>query len=247
MAAESPVEHSAAPAAETSGGRPRLWLFGAFALAIVVATLAAVMVRGNSAAEAAAAEAIKKTNALAVPDESGRIVSVNLATVETPEALADAVAQLPALSHVVALNGGRTAIKDEHLEAIGRMAALESLDLTETGITDEGVKHLRSLGDIKTLVLTGTKITDASVDVIGGLSSLRSVDVSSTQVSNNLAPLADLPALEWILIRDLTLTDEALQQLKECQKLSRLTIKGSNYSEAALTELAKALPGVAVD
>jgi hypothetical protein len=247
MATDSSIEQN--PAAQTESGRSRMptMLVVGFVLAIVLATLAAVFLRGNSAAEAAAAEAIKKTNALVVPDASGNVASVNLSTVETPEALAEAIAQLPALSHVTSLDATGRPVKDEHLEAIGRMAALETLNLTDTEVTDEGVEHLKSLDGITTLFLNGTAITDASMDMVGGLKSLRSVDVSATKVTNNLAPMAELPDLAWLLIRDLTLADGALGQLKGCPKLSHLTIAGSKYSSAELDELKKALPNVAVD
>lgn len=244
---DSPIEQ--APSTPPESGRSRMpaMLAIGFAVAVVAATAAAVLLRGNSAAEAAAVEALKKTNALAVPDQSGNVVSVNLSTVETPEALADAIVQLPALTHVTALDASRTAITDEHLEALGEMSALASLALSETRITDRGVEHLRSLDNIKTLVLSTTAVTDASMDVLGKMKSLRVVDVSATKVTQNLAPLAELPELEWLLIRDLTLADGALEKLKGCRKLTHLSITGSKYSEAALNDLKKALPQVAVD
>jgi hypothetical protein len=247
MATDSSIEQNPSAPAESGRSRMPMMLVAGFVLAIVLATLAAVLLRGNSAAEAAAAEALKKTNALVVPDSSGNIASVNLSTVDTPDALADAIAQLPALSHVTSVDATGKPIKDEHLEAIGQMASLETLNLTDTEVTDEGVAHLKSLDGITTLFLNGTAITDASMDVIGGLKSLRSVDVSATKVANNLAPMAELPELAWLLIRDLTLSDGALAQLKGCPKLTHLTIAGSKYSTAELDELKKALPNVAVD
>src|SRR5687768_5282404 len=73
--------------------------------------------RQSQATEDAAARELQELGALVIKDAAGRhVASVNLSTLPSPEALAKALEQLPALTHLTSLDASRTSIGDEQLE-----------------------------------------------------------------------------------------------------------------------------------
>jgi hypothetical protein len=171
---------------------------------------------------------------------------VNLSMLESPDDLAAALEQLPALTYVKALDVSRTAITDEQLEVIGDMTQLTSLALQVTDVGDEGVARLAGLTSLQSLVLASTNAGDGCVDVLGKLSGLKILDLSATKVSANLAPLAALPDLEWLLLREDKLTGEAIAELSNCRSLRRLNLEDSEFPADAVTKLREALPTVSI-
>jgi hypothetical protein len=56
-----------------------------------------------------------------------------------------------------------------------------------------------------------------------------------------------LPQLEWLALRKLSLTDEALPKLAACVALKRLSLQESKYSADSLEELLQESPQLSVD
>jgi Leucine-rich repeat (LRR) protein len=224
-----------------------------YALVLIVAAGAATGAywlwseRANLAAETSAAKALQELGALVVMDGArGHVASVNLSTLQSADALAEAIERLPALGPLTSLDASRTQISDDQLAVVSQLPSLTTLSLTETAIADRGVALLRSLENLQTLYLGSTQITNDALP-LSGLRELRILDISATKVSGNLASLAELPQLEWLVLRDLELTDDALPPLGRSQSLRRLSLEGSTYSPASLETLQKALPKLSVD
>ena len=199
------------------------------------------------AAENKAAQALEKLGALVVRDGSGHVASVNLSTVPTPEALAEAVALLPALSEITSLDASRSAIKDEQMAAVAQLGSLTTLTLNETAIGDAGVAQLRPLANLQSLFLSATPVTDAGTPALASMKSLRVIDLSSTKLTGNFEPILALPQLEWLVLRDVKLADDALPRLEGSASLNRLSLEGSEYSADALAKLQQAQPSLGVD
>jgi hypothetical protein len=161
--------------------------------------------------------------------------------------LAKAIELLPALAALGSLDASRSPVTDDQLATIGRLATLESLALSQTSITDRGLKHLAGLGQLRSLNLTTTPITGAGLTALADLGRLKILDLSSTKTADNLAPLGRLPQLDWLVLRDLNLGDNALSELSASKSLRRLTLEGSKYAAESLTELQQAQPDLSID
>jgi hypothetical protein len=218
--------------------------------ALLAAALAYWFITGGrqAAAAADAAKALESLGVLVVMDGSRtHVASVNLSTVTSPDSLAKAIERLPALTALGSLDASRTPITDDQLATVGRLTTLESLALAQTSITDGGLKHLASLSQLRSLNLSTTPITGAGLTALADLDRLKILDLSSTKTADNLAPLGQLPQLEWLVLRDLTLADGALLELNPSESLQRLTLEGSKYAAESLTELQQAQPALSVD
>jgi hypothetical protein len=62
-----------------------------------------------------------------------------------------------------------------------------------------------------------------------------------------LAPLASLTQLDWLVLRNLQLSDEALPQLAACRQLKRLSLQQTAYAAASLQALRSAAGQLSVD
>jgi hypothetical protein len=202
----------------------------------------------SQAAEDAAARELQEIGALVVKDSAGRhVASVNLSTLQSPDALSKALQLLPALRYLTSLDASRTSIGDDQLEGVGQLSSLNSLSLIETSIGDAGARHLSGLTNLEALHLASTQISGEALSALSGLTSLRVLDLSATKVAGNLAPLAKLPQLEWLVLRSLTLDDDALQSLADCQSLRRLTLEESKFAKESADALRRALPELQID
>jgi hypothetical protein len=228
--------------------RPRHVLIAiVFTAAVVAAGLWLWNLQRRGQAERAAAESLEELGAIVVVDGgSGRAASVNLSTISDEAKLAAAVELLPKLHWLTSLDASRTAIEDEHLETIGRLRGLTTLSLNETAIGDEGAARLRRLGDLQALYLASTEVTGAAFDDLAGMQELKILDASASRVRGNLAPLAKLPKLDWLILRNLPLGDEDLSELGGSASLTRLSLEGTTFSDAGLQELKEAAPGLSV-
>ena len=213
----------AAPASRRSSRPDRLLLAIAAAAILLIGGWYAFY-RINLANEKRAAEAISELGALVVMDGNGQhVASVNLSAIESPESLAKAIEYLPALRQLGSLDASRTKIRDEQLAFVAQLSALTTLTLNETAIGDEGVEPLADLVE------------------------LRILDLSATPVTGNFEPLLSLPQLEWLVLRELKLADDALPKLQGMATLKRLGLEGSEYPGKSLSTLLQASPTLSVD
>ncbi len=237
-------------ASEPVAERPSRRMGIPIALAALIAALVVWYVWSgqNAEREQAAVKSLQELGALVVMDGDGRhAASVNLSTVQTPEALAKAIEHLSALGGLMSLDASRTGIRDEQLAAIGELSSLNTLTLNETAISDDGVRRLAGLGNLESLFLASTPLSDAGLTHLESFDALRILDLSDTKVTADLSPLNSLEQLEWLVMRDLTLAEGALATLDGLKGLKRLSLTGSDYTPAAAASLKRTLPGLAVD
>jgi len=238
---------------ETIQPSARRWSlqYGLVRALLIIAVLVAYWFwsdRQNRARETAAARELRQLGAIAGMDGNRRhVATINLSPLQSREKLARALELLPDLAHVTSLDASRTPIRDQQLETIAGLSSLKSLSLNSTDISDQGVEQLKPLSNLQTIYLVSTKITDRSVTALESLHQLRIVDLSATKVTANLEPLTQLPQLEWLLLRNLTLADDALVQLRDCSSLRRLSLQDSTYSAESLTTLQRVSPQIGVD
>jgi RNA polymerase sigma factor (sigma-70 family) len=130
-------------------------------------------------------------------------------------------------------------ITNKSLAAIGKLPALEKLDLSGTPITDAGLEYLAKSRKLRTLNLAGTTVTDKGLKHLKRIKTLSSLDLS---------PGAAPPGVFKPLITDAALTD-----FKEFKSLKSLTLSiilmtgdGSVNDVKKFREaMDKALPGCA--
>jgi Leucine-rich repeat (LRR) protein len=70
------------------------------------------------------------------------------------------------------------------MDAIGKLASLESLDIDHTRITDAGLAKLAGLTKLTALTLDSVDLTDAGVAHLAGIGSLRELDLYHTLVTD---------------------------------------------------------------
>lgn len=226
------------------------WNFAALFLLLSVWTLIGQVgcSRAPSAAEVSAKAELGKLGALVVMDsDRAHVAGVNLATLQSPEQLADAVKLLPALSQINSLNAEGTGISDGDMAEIGKLTSLRDLVLSHTKITDSGFDKLQSLKNLQSLHAADTAITNASLPTVGRLTSLAVLDLSGTKVTGNLTPLQNLGKLNWLVMRNLSLDAAALATLSDCKSLHRLSLNDTKCPSEAVETLRKARPDLSID
>lgn len=122
------------------------------------------------------------------------------------------------------------------------------MTLNKTEITDKGIGFISQMLNLETLYLIDTKITNASIPVIAQLKSLRILEISADGITGGLAPIATLPQLKWLLLREITIKDDSLAKLGASPSLSRLTLTGSTIEKSAsFTKLKSSAPGITIN
>ncbi len=138
----------------------------------------------QSAAEAAAIQAVEKRGALAMRiAQNTNVVDADFSLLGAPVTDAD-VALLQGLEPtLVWLNFSRTAITDAALERIAAFTELRRLNLSNTAITDQGLAHLMKLTHLQYLNLYGTKVSDSGLLALKGHAELANLYLWQSQVT----------------------------------------------------------------
>jgi Leucine-rich repeat (LRR) protein len=145
------------------------------------------------------------------------------------------------------LDASRTAIANDDLKTVGQLSRLNSLALGTTAIEDSAISHLGNLSHLKSLGLAETGVTSAALVSIAHLKSLMILDLSGTKVKSELHQLVHLPRLEWLVLRNLDLDQNALTALAKCPTLHRLSLEESSYGKASLDTLLSSAASLVVD
>lgn len=204
--------------------------------------------RAPSAAEVSAKAELGKLGALVVMDsDRAHVAGVNLATLQAPEKIAEAVKLLPALTQINSLNAEGTGIGDGDMAEIAKLTSLRDLVLSHTKITDSEFEKLQSLKNLQALHVADTAITNASISTVGRLTSLAVLDLSGTKITGNFTPLQNLAKLNWLVLRNLSLDAAALTSLSDCKSLRRLSLNDTKCPPEAVETLRKERPDLSID
>jgi hypothetical protein len=245
----SDQEHATSGVTRSTSVRARWLPVIAIAACVLIGLLAWWLwhQRQATARELAAKSALADLGVLVVMDGSRKhVASLNLSTLPDGEKLDKALEHVPHLIHLSSFDASRTSIRDEQLKQVATLSGLEALTLTSTSISDAGLAHIAGLKNLQALHLTGTKVSSSGLNALSSLEGLKVLDLSETAVSGNLGQLSSLPQLNWLVLRNLTLKDDALGELAGCQQLSRLSLGGSQYDQESLEKLRQSQPTIDV-
>ena len=172
------------------------------------------------------------------------------------------LAKFPNLQH---LSVGGSDVTDDGIAALQGCDALVDLELGNTKVSGSGLAALRDLASLRKVSLVGNKMTSGSglaeLDQVSDLNlsearigpgvlkrlaemeGLRRLDLSHCLIDDAmLAELADVRQIKWLNLYGTKITDAGLIHLQNHTKLVHLTVRQTAVSEAAVRELAKALP-----
>ena len=119
-----------------------------------------------------------------------------------------------------------------------------------TDLTDAGVKSIIELPNIKKLTLYGGKprVGDDGLAILKECKKLEILELVNIDVTDDgLAVLRSFPRLKDLTIyrdgfRERLLTDTAVRDLRNLNKLTRLNVAGGWMSKTAVAELRRSLP-----
>src|ERR1017187_5656777 len=114
---------------------------------------------------------------------------------------------------------------DELMAHVGRLTALQELDLRSTSVSNAGLKHLSALTRLRWLDLGSTAIGGDGMAYLGGLKRLETLSLAETSISDDsLVHLADMPALKRLSVLDTQIGDRGLAHLQGLVGLDDLNL-----------------------
>ena len=93
----------------------------------------------------------------------------------------------------------------------------------------------------------GAVLVTTSLGPLASLGELKVLDLSGTDVADRLEPLAELDALEWAVLRVLSLKEGALAPLADCKSLRRVSLNQSQVSATTIEAFRAQRPDVQLD
>lgn len=177
-----------------------------------------------------------------------RIHSISFVTLRDRENFETVLDVIGGCPEIKSLDMKSSLVTDDDLKKVSAIPSVVSLTLNKTGITDKGIGFISQMPNLETLYLADTKITNASIPAIAQAKSLRILEISTDGVNGGLAPIATLPQLNWLLLREVTIKDDSLTTLGASPSLSRLTLTGSTIEDSAsLAKLKSSAPGITIN
>jgi hypothetical protein len=131
---------------------------------------------------------------------------------------------------------------------LDRLADLEIVGLHGPDVTDAALAHLRGARNLRILILYGSRVTGAGLAALGPKPGLSTLKLGGTRFGDDdLAALAQFPSLETLDLRETGVTDSGLPRLRGLTRLKSLSLAGCAVGDAAVAELIRARPGLAVE
>jgi internalin A len=134
-------------------------------------------------------------------------------------------AGLEAVSSLPIKNLGLEAdtLSEDAFKAIGKMNALESLNLTDAKMKADWLKHIGGLPNLSGLTLMRTDFDDAAVKHVAGLPNLVELTLNDTKLSDvGFQELLKLPKLKNLLVDGTKVSKEVYQKAKKDHPQLRL-------------------------
>jgi internalin A len=128
-----------------------------------------------------------------------------------------------------------TAIGDDGMATIGKLAKLRVLELGGTRITDKGIKQLANLSDLEQIVLDRTQVGNAGVQSLKALKKLRHLKVAGGSVTDEaMKDVRQMTNLEILGLQKTRVTDAGVKELRGLKNLDVLWLEGTSVSDATL-------------
>jgi len=220
-----------------------------FAPCVVI--LIAALLAGCSSSDATAIQALEALNKQLVDAGGGQAVRLQkdgdkVGAIYVLSNINEVMPHIATLNNVNEVYFQDNGFEDKHVPYLNGISALNSLVISQTKITDAGVAELAGM-NLEALFLDGTAVTSACLEAVSQIRKLKSLDLGSTNVQDDLAPLAKLENLEWLVLRDTdlsNLSDESITALTSIPKLARLTVTNTGITEDAKRRLKMAKPAL---
>jgi hypothetical protein len=139
------------------------------------------------------------------------------------------LAKMPNLDRLTV--AGSFEFNDAGMAAVAELSGLKELRTWHAGATNDGVKKLKALKKLTSLHL-GQRLT---------------YKAPACPNDETIAILADMPALESLILDEARLSLTALQQFKKLPTLKKLTLSGIDLPKADVDRLKAELPAVKVE
>lgn len=131
-------------------------------------------------------------------------------------------------------------VSDQSLALLKGLARLEEAELSETLVTDAGLVHLRGWVSLQKLQLSGAPITGAGLDHCKDLKQLREVWVSNTKLTDaGMAGLKNLKGLKQLWVGINQINGQGLGYLQGLTQLEQLDVSNSNVNDKGLAFIQK--------
>lgn len=129
---------------------------------------------------------------------------------------------------------------EEDLQALGRHASIESIEIRRMPVSDAGLAALAKLPKLGKLEIATTgALSDKSVRLLGGLSALETLHLSGIELrSDSLKLLADLPRLRAVTLADGRVKGSNLAHLGRSTTVTSLCLKDLDIDGPGFEQLA---------
>ena len=140
------------------------------------------------------------------------LTALHLGRTKVTAAGLEAVAGLPLRR--LSLDGRE--LTEDAFKAVGRMASLDGLNLSEAKMNAGWIAHLSGLSKLKDLDVTRAAFDDAAAKVVAGMSGVETVRADETKLTDTgFADLLKLPRLKSLSVYRTGVTDAAYQKAKK--------------------------------
>ena len=133
--------------------------------------------------------------------------------------------QLGKLHALEVLELGGTSISDATLTAVAEMPQLERLILHHTRVTNRGLVNLKGLGKLRVLELDHTDVVDAGVAHLSSLRELRELRLDATLVTDrSIDTIVGLSQLVRLNLADTVVSSAGAARLQELESLESVNL-----------------------
>ncbi len=140
-----------------------------------------------------------------------------------------------------------TAVDDDGLAVVGRMATLRNLSLWGAPVTDKGIAHLTRLNKLESINLKETIVTDAALEHLAKLPKLKDISVRGSLVTGpGLAHFGDSSELTSLDISRTGLRDKSLVHVFPMRHLTSIDLEQVKATQAGVRELWRVMPGLEI-
>jgi len=121
------------------------------------------------------------------------------------------------------------------------------VELRDNDRAHTALMHIGALRKVWFVDLTNTPVGDEQLAYLAELPALRTLKLADTKVTDaGLQHLKNLHRLEWLDVSRTGVTDAGLEHLRALPSLREIDLLGTRVSEKGVTDLQRALPGAMI-
>ncbi len=164
-------------------------------------------------------------------------------TLENSRVTPEGLAALRGISSVFTVDLSGTRLTAESLDHLATMPDLWNLDISDTGIPDDALARLRQFPALKSIILDASQATDSGIAYVGQISQLSTLCL----VRPTTETIARLPHALSLTIREATISPQMITSLKSMDRLKKLTVIASRFSDCSSERLSAELPDCTIN